>query len=156
MHAQGIIVSRHSSQQLIPLHSRLTVYSVRSHSSIATTENKPRRNALFHDTRLNNCNLLTCFVVDKLCCTMRPSLATHLLYMHKSFCTPASSYAVFAYTQASDFTKECVVVYIIEPHQTNGPDYFCTAISPNQGRRIVSRYSSQQLHPPYMFRAWLS
>ena len=52
--------------------------------------------------------------------------------------------------------NECVMVYIIESHQTNGPDYFCTAISPNQGRRIVSRYFSQQLQPPYMFRAWLS
>ena len=60
-------------------------------------------------------------------------------------------------THPTPFTKECVVVYIIESHQTNGPErYFCTAISPNQGRRIVSRYFSQQLQPPYMFRAWLS
>ena len=87
-----------------------------------------RRNTLFHDTRLNNCNLLTCFVVDKLRCAIRLSLAAHLLYMHKSFCTPASAYAVSAYIQASN----------------------------QHGTRIVSRYSSQQLQPPYMFRAWLS
>ncbi len=33
-------------------------------------------------------------------------------------------------TLPTPFTKESVVVYLIDSHQTIGPDYFCTAVSP--------------------------